>query len=330
VSHEHLIRRGYAYVGVSALRGGIETPAIGLKAWNPSRYAGLDVTEDGWITDDALSFDIFSQAAQAVRTPVGVDPMGGLQVEQVIAGGGSLSAGRLIMYHNSIHPLAGVFDGFVAVSGGDLLRTDLDVKAFKILTETEMVGKQVTIRQPDSARFRRWEVAGASHIDFDMWEALSTLRERDLAPPGTPSCSLPPFSRIPAHFVWNAALDRLVSWVKYGVDPPSAPDIELVTLGPPVVIARDSFGNALGGIRLSQLAVPTSTNTGLNPSHVCLKYGTFQPFDSGTLDALYRNHGTYVSRVAQVTVDNLVSGFIVMEDAEETVRQAARSVIGEH
>jgi len=127
----------------------------------------------------------------------------------------------------------------------------------------------------------------------------------------------------------NAATEQLVRWVRDDILPPSAPEIDVLSLGPPVVIARDSFGNALGGIRLSQLAVPTATNTGINsPSPFCSLFGTFQQFDPGTLDALYPNHGTYVSQVTHTTHDNLKNGFIVPEDATATVQEAAQSEIG--
>ena len=117
-TREHFIRRGYAWIGVSAQRAGIHDPTSGLKAWSPSRYGTLDVTHDGTLPDDALCYDVFSQAAKAVRSPSGIDPMGGLRVERVFAIGASQSANRLVSYHNSIHPLAGVLDGFVLVVGG--------------------------------------------------------------------------------------------------------------------------------------------------------------------------------------------------------------------
>ena len=127
----------------------------------------------------------------------------------------------------------------------------------------------------------------------------------------------------------NATFDHLVGWVKDNIQPPRAPDIEVLSLGPPVVIARDSFGNALGGIRLSQHAVPTATNTGVNSGPgLCRTFGSFQPFDAATLDALYPNHGTYVSQVTQTTHENLSDGFIVPEDAMATVQEAAHSDIG--
>jgi hypothetical protein len=52
------------------------------------------------------------------------------------------------------------------------------------------------------------------------------------------------------------------------------------------------------------------------------------PFDDQTLAALYGNHGTYVSQVARVTAENLAAGYIVVEDAEATIREAARSGVG--
>jgi hypothetical protein len=333
-SQEHLMRRGCAWIGVSAQRNGIHSAVRGLKVWSPIRYGTLDVTQGGTITDDALCYDIFSQAAQAVRSPIGVDPMGGLHVERIIAAGASQSALRLVNYHNSIHPLAGVLDGYMVVVGGKSLRTDLDVKVFKVESETDVVGlsgtNQALIRQADSDHFRHWEVAGAAHLDFHSSQVLDPLNARDFGPPMPgPSCNNPPLSRIPFYFVGNAALDHMVRWIEYDIAPPVAPEIELEVLGPPTVIKRDAFGNALGGIRLSQLVVPTATNTGLNsgPGY-CSLYGTFLPFDDVLIHALYRNHGAYVSQVSRVTFDNLQSGFIVMEDAEATVREAAQSGIG--
>jgi len=39
----------------------------GLRDWNPARYGTADLTQGGTILNDALSYDVFSQAAQAVK-----------------------------------------------------------------------------------------------------------------------------------------------------------------------------------------------------------------------------------------------------------------------
>ncbi|SNT28294.1 hypothetical protein SAMN05421812_104223 [Asanoa hainanensis] len=100
---EHIMRAGYAWVGVSAQTLGINA----LKSWSPSRYGGLDVAAD------TLGWDIYSQAPQAVRSPRGVRPLGSLRASKVIAGGESQSASKLTQYFNAIHPLHGLADGFI-------------------------------------------------------------------------------------------------------------------------------------------------------------------------------------------------------------------------
>ncbi len=107
-----------------------------------------------------------------------------------------------------------MFDAFVAYEGGVKLRTDLDVKVFKVLSETDIAGAQANLRQPDSNHFRRREVAGSSHLDFHARQRLDPLQVRDLGSSPSRDCVQPPFSRVPFSFVGNAALDGLVAWVR--------------------------------------------------------------------------------------------------------------------
>ena len=340
-SHDYLIRRGYAWIGVSAQRRGLAS----LGAWSPLRYGTLTIPNTNAFVNDAdgLSWDIFSQAAQAVRHPAGVAPMGDLSVRRVFAVGWSQSANRLSSYFNSIHPLARVFDAFGLIGNdGQLLplRTDadvLDVKVFKVQPETNVAGNgnapsQALIRgqEPNTDYFRRWEVAGAAQLDYHAIQEIAPLEARDLSPSGPYTCDLPPMSRIPFYFVVNAAYDHMLDWVRRNVAPPSGPDIEVASLGQQSILARDGFGNALGGIRLSQHAVPTATNTGLNTpvASTCRYLGSYVPFDQATLDALYPNHGAYLSLVIATTHDNQKLGFIVGPDAAATIRDAAKSAIG--
>lgn len=324
----HILRRGYAWIGVSASWISVHQPEKGLKFWSPARYGSLDVSANGLVADDSLSYDIFSQAAQAVKTPVGIDVMGGLRAERVFATGVSITAARLRTYHNSIQPLAGVLDGYLLLKGGRQLRADLDVKVFKLLSESE-VGNRTADRQPDSDHLRSWEVAGTSHQTFDFVQELAPIRERDGGSGGTfPACDLPPFTRIPERYAGNAVLEHMVRWVRDGIEPPTAPGIETTTNGDQVVVTRDTFGNALGGVQLPQHAVPTATNMGVGSPVSCRTLGAYVPFDAATLEALYPNHGVYVSKVIAATLDNLLKGHMVMEDAIETIQEAAQSDVG--
>jgi len=124
---EHVLRAGYAWVGVSAQHVGVDR----LKTFSPTRYGSLNVTNTAGGDLDAYSYDIFSQAPQAIRNPVGVDVLGGLRrsLQPAI----SQSAFRLALYVNSIDPLTPVYDGFLLLSTlGNPIRTDLRVPVWTV------------------------------------------------------------------------------------------------------------------------------------------------------------------------------------------------------
>jgi len=328
---EHFMREGYVWVGVSAQRVGVHQADTGLRDWSPARYGTLDVTDGGTILNDALSYDIFSQAGQAIMHPVGVDPLNGLKPKRILASGASQSASRLTTYYNSIHPLANLFDGYFLLVGGGTVRTDLGVPVFKVFSETEIgfVTVGFVTLQPDSDIHRTWQVAGAAHADRTFLDNVQANAMRDGIPTTPPGlCTFPEGSELRFYHVVNAAHDLLVRWVKFGIPPPTAPAIELDP-GPPITIARDDRGLALGGIRLADIEAPTALNTGANggPSF-CLLFGTHVPFDQATLDELYPSHGKYVLKVWAATIDNLVKGYITLRDALTTIVDAARSEVG--
>jgi hypothetical protein len=334
-SSDHFMREGYAYVGVSAQRVGVHQEATGLKSWGPKRYASLDVTANGAITDDSLSYDIFAQGARAIQNPQGVNPLGNLSTPRLVIGSGvSQSQGRLVTYYNSVQPLHNLFDSFYLYLGvGGRLRTDLNVKVFKIDTENDvlLLGEGAA-RQPDSDRLRTWEIAGGSHVNFHDMVVRVPLVTRDALPIPNTNCDLPALSRVPAAHVLNAAYGHLVNWTTAGTLPPTAERIQLATVGTPPApstAVRDGYGNALGGIRLAEHAVATATNTGVNSgSAFCRLYGSHQPFTATQLSTLYLNHNAYVSAVTTVTNNNLTAGYILPTEAATTIQDADQSTIG--
>jgi len=167
LTHNELIRDGFAWVGISAQAVGVSA----LKSEDPVRYASL--LHPG----DSFSYDIFSQGGQAVRDSAAL-MLSGLKPQRLIAAGESQSAARMVTYIDAVHPLVHVYDGFLvhsrAGTGSPLsqapqsevdtpnptmIRNDLDVPVFVFETETDVLFSNTNDRQQNTDRFRLWEVA---------------------------------------------------------------------------------------------------------------------------------------------------------------------------
>jgi hypothetical protein len=336
-SAEHFMREGYVWVGISAQLAGVHAPGAGLRAWSPTRYGTLDVTAGGAFLADELSWDIFSQAGQAVMNPSSVDVLDGLQPERIIASGASQSATRLGVYYNRVHPLANLFDGFMLSVANPPVRGDLGTPVFKLHSETDaahvalgfrpVLGTMLPPLQSDSDTLRTWQVAGSAHLDALAVENIVALAARDsilLPPPGLCAVQVEG-SRVRFFHVIDAAYDHLATWAEEGTPPPTAPPIQ--TAGTEIV--RDSRGLALGGIRLADHAVPAAVHTGENSGpFFCVLLGASTPFDQDTLDELYPHHGIYEVLVATVAKGNLDAGYITRHAAQQTIAGAAQSGVG--
>jgi hypothetical protein len=261
--------------------------------------------------------------------------LGDLRVKNIVAAGHSVSAVRLRYYYQHLQPMAGVIDGFVlhGIGAGIIpIRTDVRTPVLKLLSEFEGLGQRAR-HQGDHPLLRTWQVAGAAHAGRDLIEPLTALFARDFPERVVvDSCQRPPLSDVPIHYVLAAAFDGMKRWIERGTPPPTAP---LVTLVPPAAppeslhIARDAYGNALGGIRLPHVAVPIATNTGENGgSRYCRIYGSHEPFADSTLARLYPTRARYTAAVARVADENLRAGFITKDGADAIKRAAARVTWG--
>ena len=188
----------------------------------------------------------------------------------MVAVGESQSAFALVTYVNGVQPLTKAFDGFFVHSRGasglglseagkpadisssiggtrTIFRTDTDVPIFNVQTENDVVGvfSTAAVRQPDTDRFRLWEVPGTAHADLHL-VGESTAEIVD--------CGVP-INDGPFHIVAKAALRHFVAWVEGGEPPPEAPPLE-VTEGDAPEMRRDADGIALGGVRTPPVDVP--------------------------------------------------------------------------
>jgi Alpha/beta hydrolase domain len=359
-AHTEFIRAGYVWVGVSAQFVGVEgrggagpipgLPDLSLKGFGPVRYGSL--SHPG----DTFSYDMFSQVGQAIRHPVGIDPLGGLRLERLIAAGESQSAFRLTTYVNAIHPLVRLYDGFLIHSRGgggaalsqapqqDIpvpsparIRSDLDVPVLTFQTETDLlILNYLPDRQEDGPLFRLWEVAGTSHAD--TYTLLFGFNDKGDDPAAAKieeiSAPIPPFivcdgpiNAGPQHFVLKAAFAALERWIRDGEAPPMAPRLEVT--GSPPAFVLDDLGNVRGGIRTPYVDAPIARLSGLGQSGdgFCRIFGTTALFDDATLATLYADHDAYVAAVNAATDSAVAAGFILEPDAQLIRTQAAESDI---
>ena len=152
LGHNELIREGFVWVGVSAQSLGVNA----LKADNPAtsdalRYVDLSHPGDGY------SYDIFSQAGQAIRDNASTI-LGGLKPKRLIAIGESQSAGRLVTYIDAVHPRVHVYDGFLVHSrmGGPPIRDDVGVPVLNLPNGDRRCVQRRSCSQPDTDMFRLW------------------------------------------------------------------------------------------------------------------------------------------------------------------------------
>jgi hypothetical protein len=314
-----MIREGYAYVGVSAQLQGVLT----ARAWDPVRYVSLLHPGDGY------SFDIFSQVVQAIKDPSGVDPMGGLDVQRVIASGHSQGGIYLHSYMQAVRD-ADVIDGFLLrgdsnrVFGAD----DLTVPVLHYFSEME-VGNS-TSGSPylaDGTHYRMWQVAGAAHNDSwsnDYWLNGQLPRDWALQQPAWDEETSGSYSggnvngcsTFPQRYTWAAAFVALDQWLRTDTPPPFMPRIEHTSDG---AIARDEHGNALGGVRTPVVDVPIATYLG---DSGCFLSGSTEPFDAATLNALYADHDDYVSKMESAAAAAVAAGAMLQPDADDLLRRA--------
>ena len=329
----YLLKNGYAFVGISAQNQGVSvlccsaTPALGLGPFNPSRYQGLNVNGNGAFSNDALSYDIFSSGVKAIRGQgQGTNPLGSLPAPQtVIASGESQSCGRLGNHYNRVEPLHQIVDGYLlTVCTNPKLRGDRPEKAVRILSETETARGPVD--DPDGPSFRKWEVAGGSHLPRLAFDNFNEVVTRDRAPLGV-KCTAYPLSLVQWPFTQNKAIADLVSWSKGGKAPVPGPTMQYAGSS----LVRDSKGIAEGGIRYPEVEVPTGVNTGVNSpaasdllSNFCGLLGSYTAFKASEVEDLHGDIRKFVTDSGKVANGLVARGFLLKEDAirlKEIARQ---------
>jgi Alpha/beta hydrolase domain len=352
-SGDFFVKHGWTYIGASVQRVGVNgnpvgtpTGGLGLVQWSPTRYGSLDLTAGGTILDDTQSFDVYSQVARLAKGRSRSNPLSGLRLREVLAGGASQSARFLGLYYNTIQPLSHAYDGFLIAIGNSALppQQSVGTKVIRVDTENDLfrgIGVP-SLRIPDNAALRTWEIAGASHVpaystSTDPTDFRATLggiqtREFGAAPPL--DCQNPGPSQVESWAVFHAAYSALDTWVRTGQAPRPAQPVAVVSPAAPATFLRDANGIALGGIRLPDVEVPASLNDGINApvagstnplSVFCVLWGTHRDFTPEQLATLYTSNADYHAQVIDDVRRLVGQKFVLPEDAGTLISKALRT-----
>ena len=361
--HRHIIREGFAWVGASVQKAGIDGGGLiegqnHIKVLDPDRYGTLNHP------GDAHAYDMFSQIGRIFRDKSKGGPLGPLVAARLIACGHSQSAAFLVTYLNAVDPIAAVYDGYLVHGRGAtasnldgfrpgrptgenrptvtpvLIREDVRVPVLTLQSETDVCllgGGQA--RQSDSERIRLWEVAGSAHAESYLLVAsradTGALAPEELAAMLDPTAGLARFptpapiaSGPQQHYVSHAALASLDRWVRGGTPPPEAARLECTDDGAGLVLGPN--GIAVGGIRTPWVDVPVATLSGLGQDGggegMTFLFGTTKPFSAADLAKLYPGGlEFYLTRFGDSLDAAVERGFLLEADAPEIQALAAAS-----
>jgi hypothetical protein len=360
--NEHMMERGDAYVGIT-----MPAASDGLKKFNPTRYAAVNFAnpDPGGACpgakggpspmEEGLRWDMMSQVGALIKSNAAGSPFAGFRVEGIYM---TSQFADVVTYLDAIHPHARlangkpVYDGYllrnpgapsrISQCGPAPARNDprsivakVDVPVIEVVAQGE-VPDSIGQRRPDSDepgnRFRRYEVAGAAHIDRWAYDrGFPTFADQTASggtAQGTPEFPLnakcdPPFTfstDTRLKYVYDATLLNLDQWARKGKPAPKASPIDVKD----GAVVLDEAGNGVGGVRSPWVVVPAATYfTGSTPA-ACREFGHTVAFDKARMDSLYGSDKNYESKFAK-SVDELVkAGWYTESDGKKMKAEAAR------
>ena len=340
IDHPMLMREGYVSAAVSAQMLGVQSASpMSLRNWDPQRYGSLHHPGDDY------SYDIFAQAAQALRSGLVV---GHLPVNLVLGTGTSQSCLRLVTYISKLAAGDAVFDGFHPTTCP--ATAEIPDSLVPMVWGTSEWEAAIPSR-PDGPLLRVWEVAGSSHAN--RWEVafqaaqgfrdfssvggatLSPDRwDSDDAPASTASGGSSPSNLYPSRYAFRAAIGDLARWAgdwkefragRLAADRVRAAPTAARLERDGFALRRDRYGNALGGVRLPALDVPVAAYRGEFTDGAG---GNTTAFDRAALAALYPTHDAYVARMRAASDAAVAGGFMLPADRDEWMARVSASPVG--
>jgi hypothetical protein len=354
-AHPYVMASGDVYVTMGAQEAGVcgdKSPVPGVQVCSPTSLKGWDADRYGALhhPGDDYSFDIYSQAVQAIAHPGRTNPVAGIDVQHVIGYGQSQSAQRFDDYLcNGADTAARVLDSLIIdadIGAGDLPCRPR-VPTIKLWSEDTARPAPSTAGE----NLRIWMIPGAPHED--SWqakyeEAWTNSNQFGQAPsiPGnkemqadagnygqeglpaaaTAATCLPTGNAYPKRYVNDASIQALKDWMLRGKAAPVFPSISFAAngVGSSTNFNQDQYLNTLGGLRSPVLDVPVATYIG----PTCALFGETVAFTPVQLQQLYPTHRSYVDKMHASITTAVRSGALLLADAADLMQRACASSVG--
>jgi alpha/beta hydrolase family protein len=355
-SHPYVMTSGDVYVMVGAQEVGVcdnKSPdpklevcsPTSLKGWDPARYSSLHHPGDDY------SFDIYSQAIQAILHPRRTNPVAGLVIRHVIGYGQSQSGTRFDSY------LCNGADGAARLIDSAIIDADIGTTlSCRPRAPTLKLWSEDSARPSSSTygpNLRIWMIPGASHEDAwqskyeEAWTNYNDLGRPPSIPgnremqadagnygqEGLPAAAetatcLPNGDAYPRRYVDDAAVQALKDWMVSGKPAPIFPSISFASATAPAASSanfnHDQFFNTLGGLRSPVLDVPVATYIG----PTCGLFGETAAFTPVQLRQLYPTQRFYVDKMYESIQTAVRNGALITADATDLMDRACASMIG--
>ena len=327
------IAHGDAYVAVQH-----PSTFAGLKGVSESRYGDLAAL------DNTQLWGMLAQIGGMVKGAATTSPLNGYAVKRLFMTGYSFTGVSTTTFANWHHAAAklqdgrNIFDGYLS-NANSMYNRPVDVPVIRINTQSDFDSfGGLANRRDDSdtpgSQYRLYEVVGAAHVTHPVASARGVKAP---VPPraGVAVANLPDLSAakcaeqypqgwkpnlFPLELVVEATFENLYRWVSEGVAPPHAPRIETTTEG---LARKDADGNAIGGVRLPTVAVPTATYD-VGRGDNCFLFGYQLPFDASKLKERYGTRAAYVDGVER-SASKLVQEHWLRPSAADVLRVQAEA-----
>jgi hypothetical protein len=373
-SHDYFMAKGDTWVGltikpntVKALQAFDPARYGELAMPNPRPAPACSAAEiDPWsqpttpADETGLAWDMLSQLGVLLKASDPINPLGA-PAARLYMTGQSQTAGYARLYASVFSRRETTPDGKPLYDGylysgsppwqvpinqcwkeppeGDarLTTAAASVPVIELFTQGDMK-TNVPTRRPDSDAFpdlfRRYEVAGASHVD--PYEDLSFASDDDavrahgrLHDNESEVCQPKNVTTgdFPVRYVFDAAWANLDDWVRARRPAPRAAPLELkaspTALPPDEAFVVDRNGNAKGGLRTPYVDVPTARWVGAKSGpFVCLFHGYKYAFDDARLRQLYGSHTGYLKSVRASVTSLVTQRWLTPSDGERIVQEA--------